>query len=577
VQRSVLASRGSRPLILAAVAALAASLFSVAAPAQDQKADPKVEKEARDLQKKAIEQDNLATDYEKASQKLNQALQKCGDTKCSPALRGELLRDLGAMQILNKKKDEGLASFGEALKLAPTLALSAEYKTPELEALWEQAKKPAEPTPPPAAAEPEKPRTPRGDFTHTAAPQQLIRTPIPIYVEYKGQEQLVKVIARYKPYGSSEFKTLELQKMGGGWGALIPCEDAASVGPVQYYLQGYNANNDPVATSGNRNTTFKVAVTRDKVEGEEPHLPGKAPPAQCRETDTCPPGFPGCPDSDENVQAVKKGDGAECDENAQCASNVCRNGMCKGGGSGSGGSSSGPGKFKRFWVGVSGAVDFLPLPSAEDVCLRTADGSSPVNSQGYDCTTTGGKDYMNADNANIRKGAADKVDGGFSTANVRVMATFDYALNPNILVGARLGYVFGAYPDKFASSENKGLGAPIHAEVRGTYLFGKDALTSGFAPFVFVGGGVTEFASKVDVTVQVIPDMSKPNDPTTDFKRKRQAWYVAGPGFVSGGVGLRYAITPRIGASVAGKFTGAFGGVGFVPILSPELSVQYGF
>ena len=80
-------------------------------------ADPKIEKEAQALQKKAIEEDNLNVNYPGAIKKLQSAIAKCDGDKCNSALKAALLRDLGAMQVLNGSVDEGKASFGQAIGL----------------------------------------------------------------------------------------------------------------------------------------------------------------------------------------------------------------------------------------------------------------------------------------------------------------------------------------------------------------------------------------------------------------------------------------------------------------------------
>src|SRR5689334_9793479 len=64
-------------------------------------ADPKVEKEAQALQKKAIEEDSLNVAYPAAIKKLQTAITKCGTDKCNSTLKAQLHRDLGAMQILS--------------------------------------------------------------------------------------------------------------------------------------------------------------------------------------------------------------------------------------------------------------------------------------------------------------------------------------------------------------------------------------------------------------------------------------------------------------------------------------------
>ena len=72
------------------ILALLGALFALTATVQALAVDGKVEKEARDLQKKAIEQDNLNVDYDAAQKKLQTAINKCGADKCSVGLKASL-------------------------------------------------------------------------------------------------------------------------------------------------------------------------------------------------------------------------------------------------------------------------------------------------------------------------------------------------------------------------------------------------------------------------------------------------------------------------------------------------------
>src|SRR5262245_30258159 len=87
-----MASRpGSRWLLLAVAMAL---FFAPRVHAQG-----KVEQAARALEKKAMEQDYLASEFVKAEDKLEKAITRCGADRCSAVLRARLRRDLGVVQI----------------------------------------------------------------------------------------------------------------------------------------------------------------------------------------------------------------------------------------------------------------------------------------------------------------------------------------------------------------------------------------------------------------------------------------------------------------------------------------------
>src|SRR5207253_10799257 len=102
----------------------------------------------------------------------------------------------------------------------------------------------------------------------------------------------------------------------------IPCKDVTQ-GTVQYYIQGFDPQNQPIAMSDSRTAPFTVELTTELL-GSEPSLPGRPPPAQCTDKSQepeCPPDFPGC-----HASATDVGD--DCDKNDQCSSGQCTGGKC---------------------------------------------------------------------------------------------------------------------------------------------------------------------------------------------------------------------------------------------------------
>jgi hypothetical protein len=104
-------------------------------------ADGSVQDEAMDLQRKAIQEDNLNVAYAQAIRKLSSALTMCSPSLCAPRVRAELLRDLGAMHFLEGSVEESLSYFDRALALSPDLSLDRSYSTAEMEKLWASSKK----------------------------------------------------------------------------------------------------------------------------------------------------------------------------------------------------------------------------------------------------------------------------------------------------------------------------------------------------------------------------------------------------------------------------------------------------
>jgi hypothetical protein len=552
-------------LLLAAFAA--AFVFYAKAAA----ADPATENAAKELRRKAVEEDSLNMDYTAAIDKLTQAATKCGENKCSKELRAQLQQDIGFMQYsATHDRDKALAAFAAALRIDPDLALANDYKTGEIEALWEQAKRGGGPSNPPptenpdAGASDQNGGTPTGDYNLTPPDEGQNRTPLPIYVEYTGTAQLTKVEIRYKGRGMSSFKTAALRKVGTGYGGVIPCEDVVT-GDLVFFIQGTDNEGNSV-TLGGPHQTFTVPI-KPKFEGEPPHLPGQAAPAMCPEKGDCPEGLVGCHTAGEGD---KKDEGAECEQGEECKSGKCENQQCT-----APEESSSPSAFRRWWVGVGVSADILLIGSSDNVCklhdVGTAGAGTPLAS-GYYCANPDGSDYPSrqdpTQNAKLVTGAQDQVQGGFAfPPQIRIMASLDFAVTKNLMLGARFGYVLGTFPGAAAGNDGKSF-APIHGELRGTYLFGDGLTKLGFVPFVMLGGGVSEYDAHVDVNVV---EMGTPGTKTV------QAWAVNSPVFLSVGPGIRYAISPRTAVMLPLKFTASIGGAGLIPVIAPELSFQVGF
>jgi hypothetical protein len=280
--------------------------------------------------------------------------------------------------------------------------------------------------------------------------------------------------------------------------------------------------------------------------------------------------------------AEGKDEGAECEEDTECKSQSCK--MEKGAEKKVCAAQDAGGKFARWWVGGFFSFDMVLVPGGDDVCAlgKKAAAGQPPNERealplndppGYYCTNKNdGSDFPNRqtvdENNSIQLGRSDKVSGGLAAGNIRAGLSIDYALTANLLLGARLGVFFvNTYTGKAGSDDGKTLPFPFHAELRATYLLGKDALAKpGLAPMVFGGLGVSEWDAKVPVTVVF----------TNGQSREVDAWKMAGPFFIGLGGGLRYAFSPKA-ALLGGVHVNFAIGSGFVPLLGPELGMQFGF
>ncbi|MEO8797528.1 MAG: hypothetical protein ABI551_06565, partial [Polyangiaceae bacterium] len=346
-------------------------------------------------------------------------------------------------------------------------------------------------------------------------------------------------------------------KSGNGWAGLLPCADV-TLGVLRYYVQGFDADGEPILSSGDPRHPFSLRV-RASITGPAPRLPGKAPPVRCDAG--------GAPDAateatpDESV--TKLDDGASCKRDDECSSASC-DGVCTS-------EVRSRNRFPRVWLGVSASLEYEPMASGNDVCKLDA-GGSPTSS-GFYCTTPDGNDFPSRsdgkENATLTAGHAGSTPGGLGSGNVRVMVSADYALAQHALIGVRIGYVFNTNPGSAAKSDGKAFFAPLHLEARGTFLFGTDPLQrAGFRPLVIVNAGAAAFDEDTTVLVE---------QKGIAGSRPIQAWHSAGPFFIGAGVGIRLAVSPYHALTTIFKVEGAIGSSGFTPIISPEIGAQVGF
>jgi hypothetical protein len=264
-------------------------------------------------------------------------------------------------------------------------------------------------------------------------------------------------------------------------------------------------------------------------------------------------------------KAIKKQIGQPCDREDDCAIGTCSDGKCN---AVAVEALAAP-KERRVWIGIALSLDLDIPPWARDVCVLNSDLKSAANGAGYRCVDPATSANFPPDaqtNADIDRTHGDGVgNGALLLGNARILASLDYALNPNMLLGARAGFVLFTYP---ASNPGPAF-PPLHLEARFTYLFGDDALTSSFAPMVFVAGGASEFDTHIGVQLRLTGTGKNMNE---------DAWLTAGPLFGAAGGGARFLVGQRTATTVAIKGVAAFGGSArFLFGIAPEVGVQFGF
>ncbi|WP_206079392.1 hypothetical protein [Polyangium spumosum] len=528
------------------------------------------DKEALKLHDQAMDEDYLAVEFDKAEKKLKDALKKCGDDGCSPKVVAKLHIALGTVHGGSNKLDKSKEEFIEALKADPNAALLEAFTTPELSKAFEEAKKQAKPS-----KAPPKPSGggddggdggddgPGGDLEHSPIAEQAVNTPVPVYIEIGDDITVEKAMLRYKPFGASKWTSLEMQRVGKGWGAEIPCADVTTTGDVKYYIVATDDQGEQLK-AGSQKDPYRVPIKRE-LEGDEPSLPGKKPPKQCAAKEDCPPGLPGCA-SGKGEKRGEKGWGATCEADQECqAGLICQNGACEEGKREGGDDGPQPaGKGKKNIVGLGGQLDLMYVSSAENVCSGDSDT--------YYCFYPGGTDRFFGDP--IAAQGTNGIQGGFAPAGGRVFASYDREIakiGPGTIgAGVRFGIAFGGHPTSEEQPPN-GIHPqmvnfpPIHGELRGWYSFMGSQFEQGkVRPYGFLGVGLGKVSASVPVTVcdklqrngteEIDPaDDSCPGSPAA-VSRDLDAYQISGLNFISFGAGATYAFTPNFGVTGELKF-----------------------
>src|SRR6185437_14358968 len=192
-----------RPLRSLAALCFASTLFLGLTPSAY--AGPK-DRDAQKLFDKAINEDYLNADFDKAEKKLKEAVTKCGSSGCSPELLAKIYVALGTVHgVGQNKSDDAKSDFVSALKADPSAALDPALTTPELTKIFADAKKSAGNGSSSGSSSPTSTaKPPAGDANHTPPPESQVNTPLPIYIEPSEDVALSKVVLRYKPFGATQ-------------------------------------------------------------------------------------------------------------------------------------------------------------------------------------------------------------------------------------------------------------------------------------------------------------------------------------------------------------------------------------
>jgi hypothetical protein len=561
----------------------ALTAFLLASAASSAFAAGEKDKDALKLHNQAMDEDYLALELDKAQKKLNDALKKCGKDACSPEVVGKLHVALGTVLGAGLSKlDAAKDAFVKALQADPKATLNETFATDDLRKAFADAKaaagggEVASGDTEEEATEEEAPaaggKAAGGDFPHTPTPEQTVNTPVPVYIEFPEDVDVASATLRYKPFGAKKWSSLEMTKMGEGYGIEIPCDAVTTTGDIKYYIIAKDASANPVGTAGTLKAPHKVPI-KNEIEGAAPSLPGKKAPSQCAAKEDCPPGLPGCPDAKAGGPRGDKGWGASCESTQECQSGFqCLNGSCEEGAGGEDEPSGASSGKRKNLIALSGGLDMLIIKGGENVCSGGDDYACFYQN---DSGSRSGQFY-----GNPAKGQGNSISGGFGIGGGRVLVSYDRLLleKLNLGVGLRAGFAFGGSPssDKGPPQKHDGYTQaksfmPIHVEGRATYYLGGNTLEQKkVKPFVFVGGGLAQVNASVPVAVCDDAD----GDDQCDDEFNLNAYQITGLNFAGLGGGATYGLTDKFGivAEVKVMFMVPTFGVVIAPSVGPALA-----
>jgi hypothetical protein len=170
-----------------------------------------------------------------------------------------------------------------------------------------------------------------------------------------------------------------------------------------------------------------------------------------------------------------------------------------------------------LWAGLSFGFTTVQHPSSgSDVCAESA----------WVCAQSDGPRYPNGGTSSFAPPA--HVGAGFGgLAGSVAVATLDFALTDGFLLGVRYGFYF--HPTNVNVVDFGTYNSIL--EARATWVLGSHPLTApGIRPYALLGLGYADFSAPV-----ATPGTTKDALGTQTIN----AWKIAGPGFVTTGIGVR--------------------------------------
>ncbi|WP_437735818.1 hypothetical protein [Sorangium sp. So ce1335] len=541
--------RVPRALLALAAAGLAGGLTAGAAAAQAQPRDAQAEAALNE----AMGTDYLETRFDDAERRLRAAIDACGASGCSPAVKARLHVALGTVLAQGKKElGDARDAFADALRVDPAAKVDPRLATPEVSFAFEQARAATGIGASPMSGAPGASGTSVAQLRMDPPPEQRVHTPVPLYVEVSADllPSVKQVTAWYQPPGEDEYRPLILKRLRGqGFGINVPCAALAREGTLRYHLAAVDEDGAILASAGARDAPLTTQI-KPKITSAPPHWPGHAPPATCA-----------APEEERPRQCL---DDRQCSRGLACVGGACVARPASG---------AAP-DVRKNWVALTFSPD-VALFSGRDVCAVASQASD-----NYVCLRGDGTRY----DGTPTPGVANDVNLGFALATLRVALAYDRLVLDNLTVGGRVGFAAGGTTGGGASF------LPLHLEARAQYfLTARPFEQLGARPFVLAAAGVAQVDAEVDV--QVLEDAAAcgadPLDRASPCTRPGRSGRVeprqqtlaatrqAGQGFASVGVGVAYAPVEAVSLNLALRAGLTFPAV--TAVLSPEVGLSLGF
>ncbi|WP_437969523.1 hypothetical protein WMF04_09570 [Sorangium sp. So ce260] len=529
------------PRALLAIAAGSVSGWLVAGAAAAQA--PPRDAQAEAALKEAMGVDYLETRFDVAERKLRAAIDACGASDCSPAVKARLFVALGSVLALGRRELGGARdAFADALRIDPSAKLNPDLATPEVSTAFEEAR---------AATGAGAPAAAGAQLRIAPPPEQRVRTPVPIYVEVADEllPSVKQVTLWYLAPGEREVRPLVMKRLRQGFGINVPCSALGREGTLRYHVAAVDEDGAILASAGARDAPLSTEI-KARIASAPPHWPGHAPPAECA-----------APEQERPRQCI---DDRQCSRGLACVRGACVARPAE---------ETAP-EVERNWVGLTFSPD-VALFSGRDVCsLASQERDNFVCLRGdgtrYDGTPT--------------PGVANDVNLGFALATSRVALAYDRLVLDNLTLGGRVGFAAGGTTDGGASF------LPLHLEARAQYfLMARPFEQLGARPFVLAAAGVAQVDAEVDVEVledaaacgaadvTIASPCTRPGQSGRVEERVQTlaATRQAGQGFASLGVGVAYAPLEAVSLNLALRASLTFPAV--TTVLSPEVGLSLGF